>query len=88
VKLAKHNRVQLIWVPGHKGTEGNETADQLARLGSECPLIGPEPAWGISAGIVKKAVMDWANRDHNKLGALQTDKGLRIRTLLEESRNC
>jgi hypothetical protein len=32
VKLAKHNRVQLIRVPGHKGTEGNETANQLERL--------------------------------------------------------
>jgi ribonuclease HI len=30
-QLARHNRVQLIWVPGHDGIVGNETADQLAR---------------------------------------------------------
>jgi hypothetical protein len=24
---------------------------QLEKLGSECPFIGPEPAYGISAGI-------------------------------------
>jgi hypothetical protein len=61
-KLAEHNRVQLIWVPGHRGIEGNDTAHQLARLESECLFIPPEPACGISAGTVKKAVRDWTNR--------------------------
>jgi hypothetical protein len=31
----------------------------LAELGSECPLIGPEVACGISAGTVKEDVRDW-----------------------------
>jgi hypothetical protein len=39
---------------------------KLARLGSESPFIGPEPACSISAGIAKKAVRDWTNRDHQK----------------------
>jgi ribonuclease HI len=43
-KLAEHNRVQLTWVLGHEGIVGNEIADQVARLGSDCPSIGPEPA--------------------------------------------
>jgi hypothetical protein len=51
-------------VPGHKGIEGNETANQLTKLGSERPFTGPEPACGISAGIAKKAVRDWTNREH------------------------
>jgi hypothetical protein len=66
MKLAKHNIVQLMWVPGHEGIEGNETADQVAKLGAECLLIGLEPTCGVSAGIVKKAVRDWTNRDHQK----------------------
>jgi ribonuclease HI len=27
IQLAKHNRVQLMWVPGHEGIVANETAD-------------------------------------------------------------
>jgi hypothetical protein len=61
-----YNSVQLIWVPGHEGIVGNETADQLARTGSEHSFIGPEPACGISIGVVKKAVRDWTNRSHKK----------------------
>jgi hypothetical protein len=46
----------------HEGIEGNEIADQLAKLGSECPFIGPEPVCGISA---KKAVRDWTETIKN-----------------------
>jgi hypothetical protein len=50
MELAKHNRIQLILVPGHEGIVGNEIADQLAKIGAEYPFIGPEPACGISIG--------------------------------------
>jgi ribonuclease HI len=30
VKLADHNRMQLVWMPGHMGIDGNTTADQAA----------------------------------------------------------
>jgi hypothetical protein len=53
-------------VPDHEGIGGNETADQLARTGSENPYIGPEPACGISIGAAKKAVRDWTDRNHKK----------------------
>jgi hypothetical protein len=43
----------------HKSIGGNEIADQLAKLESECPFPGPEPACGISVAAAKKAVRDW-----------------------------
>jgi hypothetical protein len=35
------------------GSVGNEIADQLARVGSSHPLIGPEPALGVSAKVAR-----------------------------------
>jgi hypothetical protein len=66
MQLVTHNRVQLIWVPGHEGFVENETTDQLAKTGSGHPFIGPEPACGISVGVAKKAVRGWINRSHKE----------------------
>jgi hypothetical protein len=67
-------------VPGHEGIAANEMADQLARMGSEHPFIGPEPACSISAGASKTAVRDWTNRNHQKywqsITGLKLAKGL------------
>jgi ribonuclease HI len=37
--LAECNNVQLLWVLRHKGIEGDETADQLARKGADFTLL-------------------------------------------------
>jgi hypothetical protein len=47
-RLADRNRIQLVWVPGHMGIDGNKIADQLARRGCSHPLTGPEPTLGVS----------------------------------------
>jgi hypothetical protein len=75
MQLARHNRVQLIWVPGHEGIVGNKTADQLAKTGSEHRFIGPEPACGISVGVAKKAVRGWTNRNHKEYWESTTGLG-------------
>ena len=64
VKLAEHNRVQLMWVPGHMGIDGNEIADYLAIEGSSHPLIGSEPARGISAKVAMGVISNWTSRKH------------------------
>jgi hypothetical protein len=97
VKIAEHHRVQRLWISSHREIEGNETANQLARLGSERSFIGPEPACGISAGVVKKIVRDWTEREkkswecitglrHAK-GFLQGPSFKRTRELLKLNKN-
>lgn len=66
VILEKQNRIQLMWVPGHMGTDGNKMADQLVRQGSSCPLTGPEPALGISAKVAREVIRNWTNRKHEE----------------------
>jgi hypothetical protein len=66
MELAKHNRVQLICVPGHAGIAGIETADQLAKIGAERPFIGPQTACGISIGVARKAIRDWTIANYKK----------------------
>ncbi|PNF22726.1 hypothetical protein B7P43_G07139 [Cryptotermes secundus] len=98
MELAKHNRVQLIWVPGHEGIAGNEIADRLAKIGAQHPFTGPEPACGISIGVATKAIRDWTNMNHKKcwrsLTGLRQAKGLiggpsteRAKELLKLNRN-
>jgi hypothetical protein len=92
IQLAGHNRVQLIWVPGHEGTAGNEITDLLKRTGSEHLFTRPEPACGISIGVVKRAGRVWMNRNHIKqwestIGLKQV-KGLTSGPLPEEQRIC
>jgi ribonuclease HI len=41
MKLAEDNRIELIWVPGHKEIDENEIGDQLAREVSSNPFTGP-----------------------------------------------
>jgi hypothetical protein len=79
-------------------THDNETADQLAKIGSEHPFIGPGPACGNSMGVDKKAIRDWMSMNHKKywesLTGLRQAKGLirgpsakRARELLKLDRN-
>jgi hypothetical protein len=50
-----------IWKKIYVSYGYSKTADQLARMGSQHPFIGPEPACSISVGVANKAVRDWTN---------------------------
>lgn len=58
-QLSCRNKVNLYWVPGHCGIEGNEKADQLAKLGSSQQFIGPEPFIGLSPANLKMELKNW-----------------------------
>jgi ribonuclease HI len=38
VKVAELNTVEMVWMTGHWGIEGNEIADQSARMGLKVHL--------------------------------------------------
>lgn len=63
-ELAEHNRVKLVWVPGHSGIPGNEKADELARQGSNANMIGPEPSVGIPRCSTRRVTGEWINTKH------------------------
>jgi len=49
------------------GINGYEIADQLAEQCSSQPLIGSEPALGISAITARRVIRDWMRRKHKEL---------------------
>lgn len=51
--------LKLLWVPGHQGLEGNETADTLDRNGAYRFFCGPAPFCGILMTSVKTAIIVW-----------------------------
>jgi len=51
----------------HMGIDGYEIADQLAEQCSSQPLIGSEPALGISANTARRVIRDWMRRKHKEL---------------------
>jgi hypothetical protein len=56
LELAEHDKVKLIWASGHSGVEGYEKADQLAKLGADEPLLGPELFCGITKKTTRRAI--------------------------------
>ena len=53
--------MQLIWVQGHMGIDGNEIAEHLPREGSSHSIIGLEPLLGISAKTATEVIRDWTS---------------------------
>ena len=65
--LSNSNKVNLIWVPGHSNVEGNERADELARIGSEISFCGPKPTLGLTYSTQRRLIRDFYNNLHKRL---------------------
>jgi ribonuclease HI len=55
VTLAERYRIQLVWVPRHKGIDGNEIAGELAK-GASHSLTEPGPVLCIPADIGRDVI--------------------------------
>jgi ribonuclease HI len=64
-ELSQHNSVTLSWIPAHSGHEGNEQADELAKLGSSLTITGPEPVLPISKSLSRSMVRQWQRDQHS-----------------------
>lgn len=62
--LSSSNDVCLFWIPGHRGVEGNEVADELARTGSDTPFLGPEPVLGIGPSLILGSIKRFFHNKH------------------------
>jgi hypothetical protein len=88
--MVEHDGLQLTCVRDHRDIEGNKTADQLARLGSECLFVGPEPACDISAVVCQESYQELdKKRSQEGLGVLnrtQTCNEFPTRTLCQKKK--
>ena len=65
--LSSENSVKLQWIPAHRGIDGNEKADQLAKSGSNSLYIGPQPSYPIPYSRVKAEVNGEVRKESNSL---------------------
>ena len=56
-QVARVDEVQLIWIQGHKGFEGNEKVDELAKKGAASTNVDIEAP--VSIGLIKHQLRKW-----------------------------
>jgi len=58
-ELSVLHSVRLLWVPGHHGVEGNETADMLAKQAACLDFVDPEPVLDVTKTLIPMHDSGW-----------------------------
>ena len=62
--LSSPRRVAIQWIPSHCGLWGNETADQLAKAGSDTRQDDLGVGYGDSKSLIRRSYLDKWKKDH------------------------
>ena len=80
-EAARHRRVALQWIPAHCGIQGNEAADELAKLGAQEEQPDNSVSFTEKRALVKAAMRPKSTRDaYNLLERQQQVVIIRLRT--------
>jgi len=64
-EVGQFNKIELIWIPGHEGFEGNEKADELARKGAQNVTDPNKVKSEIALNVIKTRVKEWRTTQSN-----------------------
>jgi len=75
--IARDKNIILVWVPGHRGIDGNELADECARRALDLPATDrytPDDAIKLVKNYMKDQVrIKWEGTRDNKLRSIKRD---------------
>ena len=57
--IGQQNDVQVIWIPGHEGFNGNEEADSLAKRGAANTQDTNKEDCTLSLQLIRKRIKNW-----------------------------
>ena len=59
-QLGKQNHVNIAWIPGHAGVDGNKMTDYVAKSRSKSEIHGPKPFITAAYASCVSMVKDWS----------------------------
>ncbi|MCP3668559.1 MAG: hypothetical protein GY696_39775 [Gammaproteobacteria bacterium] len=72
--VSEQNYVNIKWMPGHRGFQGNVQADHLARTAARALTSqDPVPSVGVPRGSIRQRLMAWSKEEQQRLWQVRSD---------------